>query len=153
MTSLSIHVAPSLLLHNAEMMEFGSNKANRAKNESITMLNQVHKTWDGGMYCMMKLFLCGKSYFILCLSCIYDDVGHHMIVILYFMVGGGHLTLQLEVISHISKRQILNQTYIIYCKKWKKPSLCGCHLEGNRWLVHLPFELLEGKQHFSGGGL
>ena len=53
-----------LLLHNFGMMKFGSNKANRAKNEGITMLNQVLETWDEGMYCMMKLFLCGNSYFI-----------------------------------------------------------------------------------------
>ena len=29
--------------NNAEMMEFGSNKANRAKNGGIAMLIQVHK--------------------------------------------------------------------------------------------------------------
>ena len=78
---------------NAGMMEFGSNKANRANNKGITVLNQIHETWERGMFCMMELFLHGRSYFILCLSCVYDGVGHHVIVILYFMIRRGHLTL------------------------------------------------------------
>ena len=87
LTPLSTHVTPSLLiLPKFGMTKFGSNKANRVKNESIKMLNQIHETWDEGMYRMIKLFLCGKSYFILCLSCTYDDVGYHMIVTLCFMV-------------------------------------------------------------------
>ena len=58
LTSLSTHITPFLLLfHNVGMMKFGSNKANRAKNESITMLSLIHETWDGEMYCVMELFL------------------------------------------------------------------------------------------------
>ena len=86
-------------------MEFGSYKANRAKYGSISMLNLVQETWDEGVYCMMKLFLCGKSYFTLCLSCI-DDVGHRMVVTWYFMMEGGHLTKQLEVTLIFFKRKI-----------------------------------------------
>ena len=93
MTSLSTDIAPSLLLfHNVGMM-LGSNKANKAKNVSIKMLNQIHETWDGEMCCVMELFLCGKRYFILCISCIDDDVGNHMVVTLCFIVKGGPLTM------------------------------------------------------------
>ena len=104
LTYFFTHITPSLLLlHNVGMI-LGYSKANRAKNESIKMLNQIHETWDEGMYCMMKLFLCEKGHFILCISCINDDVGHHMVVTWYFMVKGGHLTIQLGIISYISER-------------------------------------------------
>ena len=86
----------------------GSNKANRAKDESISMLNQIHKAWDEEMYCEMDFFLCGKSHFILCMSCIDDDFGHHMFVTWYLMVKEGHLTIQLEVILYVFERQIWN---------------------------------------------
>ena len=73
LTSLSTHITSSLIIfHNFEKMEFGSDKANMAKYGSISMLNLVHETWDG-VYCMMKLFPCGKSYYILCLTCIVDN--------------------------------------------------------------------------------
>ena len=131
LTSLSTHIAPSLLLlHNVGMM-LGSNKANRAKDESISILNQIHKAWDEEMYCEMELILCGKSHFILCISCINDDVGHHMVVTWYFMVERGNLTMQLEVILYVFERQLWNQKCITHCRKWRKPSLCGCHLEGD----------------------
>ena len=62
LTYLSTHITSSLLLlHNLGMMEFGSNKANMAKYESISMLNLIHETWDEDMYGMMKLFPCGGS--------------------------------------------------------------------------------------------
>ena len=92
LTYFSTHIAPFLLLlHNTGMI-LGSNKANRDKYESIAMLNQIHKAWDGEMYCEMELFRYGKRQFILCISCINDDVGHHMVVTWYFMMEGGHLT-------------------------------------------------------------
>ena len=100
------------------------------------------------MYCEMELFLCGKRDFILYISCINDDVGHHMVVTWYFMVEGGHLTMQLEVILYISERQIWNQTFITHCSKWRKPSLCGCHLEGNRWLCIYLFSCLRTSNIF-----
>ena len=88
MTSLSTHIAPFLLLlHYIEMM-LGSNKANKAKYESISMLNLIHETWDEDMYCVMELFLCEKNHLILCTACIDDNVGHHMVVTWYLMEGG-----------------------------------------------------------------
>ena len=78
MTYLSTHIAPFLLILRNFGMMLGSNKANRAKDEIISML--IHKAWDGEMYCEMELFLCGKGHFILCISCNDDDVGHHMVV-------------------------------------------------------------------------
>ena len=114
-------------------MKFGSNKTNRAKYERISMLNLTHETWDEDMYCVMELFLFEENHLIVCTSCIDDDVGHHMVVTWYFMMGGGNLTKQLEVILYAFKRQLWNQTCITYCSKWRKPSLCGFHLEGNRW--------------------
>ena len=70
----------------------------------MTMLNQIHKAWDEEMYYVMELFLYGESYFILCISCIEDVFGHYMVVTWYFMMGGGHLTKQLEVISYVFKK-------------------------------------------------
>ena len=81
-----------LLLHNVGMM-LGSNKANRAKDEGMSMLNILHKAWDEEMYCEMELFLCGRSHFVLCISCINDEFGTHMVVTWYFMMEGGHLTI------------------------------------------------------------
>ena len=98
-----------ILLDDVGMM-LESSKANRAKDEGMSMLNVLHETWDDEMLCEMGLFLCGKGYFILCISCIDDDVGHHMVVTWYFMVEGRHLTIQLEVILCILERQLWNQT-------------------------------------------
>ena len=90
---MSTHITSSLLLlHNLGMVEFGSKKANRAKYESISILNLIHETWDEDMYCVMELFLCEENHLIVCTSCIDDDVGHHMVATWYFMMGGGHLT-------------------------------------------------------------
>ena len=86
-----------LLLHNVGMM-IETNKVNKARDEGMSMLNLRHKTWDEEMLCEMGLFLCGNNPFILCISCINDDVGHHMVVTWYFMVEGGHLTIQLDSI-------------------------------------------------------
>ena len=100
-----MHISSSLLLlHNLRMMEFGSNKANKAKYGSTSMLNLVHETWDEGVDCMMDIFLCGESHYILCLSCIVDNVGHHMVVTWCFMMEGGHLTKQLKVILYVFER-------------------------------------------------
>ena len=52
-----------LILHNVGMM-LGSNKANRAKDEGVSMLNILYKTWDEEMIFEMRLFLCGKNHFI-----------------------------------------------------------------------------------------
>ena len=98
------------------------------------MLNQLHKSCDEEMYCRMELFIYGEDHFILCISCINDDVRHHMVVTWYFMAEGGHLTIQLEVILCILERKIWNQICMTHCSKWRRPSLCGCHLEGNGWL-------------------
>ena len=114
------------------------------------MLNQIHKTWDEEMYCEMEIFLCGKSYFILCISCINDEVGTHMVVTWYFMMEGGHLTIQLEVILYVFERQLWNQTCITHCSKWRKPSLCGCHLEESRWLCIYLFSCLRKSNIFPG---
>ena len=95
-------------------MMIGTNKANRDKDEGMSMLNLLHETWDEEMLCEMELFLCGKNHF-LCISCIDDDVGHHMVVTWYFMVEGGHLAIQLEVILCILERQLWNQTCMTHC--------------------------------------
>ena len=134
MTYLSTHIAPFLLILRNFGMMLGSNKANRAKDESISMLNQILKAWNGGMYCEMELFICRKRHFILCISCIDDDVRHHKVVTWYCVMTGGHLNTQLEVILCSFERQRSNQTCMTHCSKWRNPSLCGCHLEGNRWL-------------------
>ena len=82
MTSLSTHTTPSIpILHNFGMI-LGSNKANKAKDESMSMLNQIHEAWDEEMYCELELFLYGKNHFILCISCIDDDVGQFLHIIL-----------------------------------------------------------------------
>ena len=61
---ISTHITHLLLiLHNFGKM-LGSNKANRDKDEIISMLNQIHKAWDEEMYYEMEIFLCGKSHFI-----------------------------------------------------------------------------------------
>ena len=91
MTSFSTHISLFLLFHNVGLM-LGSNKANRAKDEGMSMLNVLHKTWDEELLCEMGLFLCEKNHFVLCISCI-DDVGQLMVVNWYFMVEGGHLTI------------------------------------------------------------
>ena len=97
MTSLYAHISLFLLLHNFGVM-LGSKKANMAKDEGMSMLNLLHETWDEEILCEMGLFLCEKNHFFLCISCIDDDVGHHMVETWYLLVKGGHLTIQLEVI-------------------------------------------------------
>ena len=79
LTYFSTHISLFLLLHNVRMI-LGTNKANRAEDEGMSMLNLIHKAWDEEMYCEMELFLSERNYFILCISCIHDDVGHHMFV-------------------------------------------------------------------------
>ena len=96
-TYFSTHISLFLLLHDVGMM-LGSNKANRAKDEGMSMLNILYKTWDEEMLCETGLFLCVKNHFNLCISCIDDDVGHHMVVTWHFLEKGGHLTIQLEAI-------------------------------------------------------
>ena len=61
-----------LLLHNVGMM-LGTNKANRARDEAMSVLNELHKTWDEEMNYELELSRCGRNHYILCISCI-DDI-------------------------------------------------------------------------------
>ena len=92
LTYFSTHITPFLLLlHNIGMI-LRSNKANKAKNEGMSILYLLYETWDEEILCEMRLFLCEKKNFILCISCIDDDVGQLIVVTWYFLENEGHLT-------------------------------------------------------------
>ena len=115
------HMSLFLLLHNVGIIH-GTNKANRDKGEGMSMLNVPHETWDEEMLCEMELLICGKSN-LLCISCIDDDVGQHMVVTWHLWEKEGHLTTQLEVTLCILERQLWNQTCITHCTKGRRPSV------------------------------
>ena len=54
MTLWSTHMSLFLLLHNVVMM-LESNKANRAEDKGISMLNVLHETWEVEILCEMGL--------------------------------------------------------------------------------------------------
>ena len=63
----------------------------------------------------------------------------------------GHVPMQLEVILYLFERQLWNQTCITHCSRTRKPSLCGCHLEGNRRLCIYFWSCLRTRNIFPGG--
>ena len=147
MTSVSTYISLFLLLNYVGMM-LGFNKANRAKDEGMSMLNQLHKSCDEEMYCRMELFIYGEDHFILCISCMDDDFGQLMIVTWNFLEKEGHLTTVACHSMHFWETTLEPNMHNTL-QKMEEAFLMWMPFGGEWMALHLLLQFLKDKQHFS----
>ena len=95
-----IHMSLLLVFHYVYVM-FGSYMANRANDERIYRCNLLYVSWVREIVHELGLSTLGMNQFILCISCIEKNFGHHMVATWRFIDGDGYLNFQLEAILDI----------------------------------------------------
>ena len=73
--------------------------ANMANDEGIDVCNLLYVSWVGEIVHELGISTMGMNHFILCISCIEEKFGHHMVVTWRFIDEDGYLTFQLEPFS------------------------------------------------------
>ena len=97
------HMSLLLVFHYDEVM-FDSYMANMANDEGIDVCNILYVSLVGEIVHELGLSILGMNHFILCISCIEDNFGHHMVATWRFIDEEGYLTFQLEAILNILER-------------------------------------------------
>ena len=95
-----IHMSLLLIFHYVDVM-FGSYMANRANDVSIDRCNLLYVSCVGETVHEFGLSTLGMNHFILCISCIEENFGHHMVSTWRFNDEDGYLTFQLKSILGI----------------------------------------------------
>ena len=80
--------------------------ANMANDEGIDVCNLLYVSWLGEKFHEFGLSTLGTNHIILCISCIEEKFGHHMVSTWRFIYEEGYLTFQLDSILDILKRQL-----------------------------------------------
>ena len=112
---MSIHMSLLLSFHSVDMM-LGANKANRANDQSMERCNLLYVTWVGEIFHELGLSTLGMNHFILCISCIEENYGHH--ATWRFTDEEGYLNFQLEAILDILERQLWSWACITNYRRW-----------------------------------
>ena len=112
------HMSLLLFFHYNDVM-FDSYMANMANDEGIDVCNLLYVSWVGEIFLELGLSTLGMNHFILCISCIEKNLGHHMVATWRFIDEDGYLNFQLEAIIEILERQLWSWTCMKHCERWE----------------------------------
>ena len=115
------HMSLLLIFHYDDVI-FDSYIANMASDEGIDICNLLDVSWVGEIFHELGLSTLGMNHFILCISCIEKNFGHHMVSTWRFIDEKRYLTFQLEAILDILERQLWSWTCMTHCDRMGRPS-------------------------------
>ena len=94
------HMSLLLVFHYDDVM-LDSYMANMANDEGIDVRNLLYVSWVGEIVHELGLSIFGMNHFILCISCIEEKFGHHIVATWRFIDEDEYLIFQLEAILDI----------------------------------------------------